>query len=42
VTVELGATVSIVQVDCAGVASVFPAASRARTSKVWLPSESEE
>jgi len=37
--VELGATVSIAQVDCAGVASVFPAVSTARTLKVWLPSE---
>ena len=34
----LGAAVSIVQVWLAGVASVLPAWSVARTSKVWLPS----
>src|SRR6185295_13503005 len=33
-----GATVSTVQVTEAGVGSMLPAASRARTSKVWLPS----
>ena len=37
--VELGAIVSTVHVYCAGEASVFPAASVARTLKVWLPSE---
>ena len=37
--VVLGATVSTVHVYCAGEASVFPAASVARTLKVWLPSE---
>ncbi len=36
--VELGAAVSIVQVKLAGVASVLPAASVARTWKVWEPS----
>ncbi len=35
-----GAVRSIVQVSLAGVASVFPAASVARTSKVWLPAPS--
>jgi hypothetical protein len=39
VTAELGATVSIDHVDWAGVASVLPAPSTARTLKVWLPSE---
>jgi hypothetical protein len=38
--VVFGAVVSIVQVDVAGDASVLPAASVARTSKVWLPSPS--
>ncbi len=33
-----GAGVSTVQVKLAGVASVLPAASMARTWKVWLPS----
>ena len=37
--VVLGAIVSTVHVYCAGEASVFPAASVARTLKVWLPSE---
>jgi hypothetical protein len=32
-----GAVVSIVHVKLAGVGSVFPAASVARTAKVWLP-----
>ena len=36
--VELGAVVSTTQVKLAGLASVFPAWSVARTSKVWLPS----
>src|SRR5919204_22413 len=36
----LGAAVSTVQVKLAGVASVFPAGSVARTSNVWLPSAS--
>src|SRR5260370_785454 len=36
--VVVGARGSIVQVELAGVASVLPAASVARTSKVWLPS----
>ena len=36
---ELGAVVSIVQVKDAGDASVLPAASVARTSKVCEPSE---
>jgi hypothetical protein len=35
-----GALVSIVQVRLAGLASVLPAASLARTWKVWLPSAS--
>ena len=35
---ELGAAVSIVQVKLAGVGSVLPAASVARTSKVCEPS----
>ena len=35
--VVCGAVVSIVHVWLAGLASVFPAASVARTSKVWLP-----
>src|SRR3989442_9371939 len=34
----LGAPVSITQVELSGVASVLPAASVARASKVWLPS----
>ena len=38
VTVEEGAVVSTSQVLVAGVASVLPTASVARTSKVWLPS----
>ena len=38
VIVVFGAVVSIVQVKLAGVASVLPAASVARTSKVWEPS----
>ena len=37
VTTEAGAVVSIVQVKLAGVASVLPAASVARTSKVCEP-----
>ena len=37
--VVLGATVSTVQVYWAAEASMFPAASVARTLKVWLPSE---
>ena len=40
--VEDGAIVSIVHVYWAGVGSVLPAASVARTSKVWLPSERPE
>jgi hypothetical protein len=40
VIVVFGATVSIVQVKLAGVASVLPAASVARTWNVWLPSAS--
>src|SRR6478672_1210142 len=36
--VTLGAPVSITQVWLAGVPSALPAASTARTSKVWLPS----
>ncbi len=40
--VVFGATVSTVHVYCAGEASVFPAASVARTLKVWLPSERPE
>ena len=39
--VVVGATVSTVKVACAGVASVLPAASVARTSKVWEPSFSD-
>ena len=35
-----GATVSTVQVRVASLASALPAASRARTRKVWLPSPS--
>ena len=38
VIVVFGAVVSTVQVKLAGVASVLPAASVARTSKVWEPS----
>ncbi len=38
VIVVLGAAVSIVQVKLAGVGSVLPEASVARTSKVWEPS----
>ena len=38
-TAELGAVVSTVHVKLAGVASVLPASSVARTWKVWLPSE---
>ena len=38
----VGAVVSIVQVELAGVASTFPAWSIARTSKVWEPSASPE
>ena len=38
VVVELGAVVSTSQVYEAGVLSVLPATSVARTSKVWLPS----
>jgi hypothetical protein len=38
--VVFGAVRSIVQVWLAGVASVLPAASVARTSKVWLPAPS--
>src|SRR6266481_4498361 len=38
--VVFGAVRSTVQVEPAGVASVFPAASVARTSKLWLPSPS--
>ena len=38
VIVVFGAAVSIVQVKLAGVASVLPAASVARTWKVWEPS----
>ena len=38
VIVVFGAVVSIVQVKLAGVGSVLPAASVARTSKVWEPS----
>ena len=37
-----GAAVSTVHVNCAGEASVFPAASVARTLKVWLPSKRPE
>jgi hypothetical protein len=37
-----GAAVSIVQVKLAGVASVLPAGSVARTWKVWLPAASAE
>jgi hypothetical protein len=37
-----GAAVSTVQVNVAGLASVLPNASRARTSKVWLPSARPE
>ncbi len=40
VIVVFGAAVSIVQVKLAGDASVLPAASVARTSKVWEPSAS--
>jgi len=40
VIVVSGAVVSTVQVRVAGVGSTFPAISAARTSKVWLPSES--
>ncbi len=36
-----GARLSIVQVKLAGVESVLPALSVARTSKVWLPSARE-
>ena len=36
-----GAAVSIVQVKLAGVGSTLPAASIARTEKVWEPSASE-
>jgi hypothetical protein len=42
VKTALGLTVSTVQVNWAGVASVFPASSVARTLKVWLPSERPE
>ena len=35
-----GAVRSIAQVELAGVVSVLPAGSVARTSKLWLPSES--
>ena len=37
VIVVLGAAVSIVHVELAGLASVLPAPSEARTSKVWEP-----
>ena len=37
VIVVSGASVSTVKARVAGVASVFPAASVARTLKVWLP-----
>ena len=37
-----GAAVSIVHVNCAGEASVFPAWSVARTLNVWLPSARPE
>jgi hypothetical protein len=37
-----GAVVSIVQVNEAGVASTFPAASTARTSNLWLASANPE
>jgi hypothetical protein len=40
--VVFGATVSTDHVYWAGVASVFPAWSVARTLKVWLPSERPE
>src|SRR3954469_24910904 len=40
-SVVSGAVRSIVQVEVAGVASVLPAVSVARTSNVWLPSPSE-
>ena len=36
---EDGATVSTVHVNCAGVGSVLPAPSVARTLKLWLPSQ---
>jgi len=39
---ETGGVVSIVHVYEAGLASVFPAASVARTWKVWLPSARAE
>jgi hypothetical protein len=35
-----GSVVSMVQVRVAGMGSVFPARSVARTSKVWVPSAS--
>ena len=38
----VGAVVSTVQVELAGVASMFPAWSIARTSKLWEPSASAE
>ena len=37
VSVVSGAAVSMVQVKLAGVGSVFPAGSVARTWKVWVP-----
>jgi hypothetical protein len=40
VMVVLGAEASIVQVWAAGLASVLPAGSVARTAKVWDPSAS--
>ena len=40
VMLTVGAAVSMVQVRAAGVASVLPDASVARTSNVWLPAES--
>src|SRR5437899_10420441 len=40
VMVVSGAVVSMVQVKLAGVASMFPAGSIARTWKVWLPAAS--
>ena len=39
VSVVSGAVVSMVHVKLAGVVSAFPAASRARTNNVWLPSD---
>ena len=38
----VGAVVSTVQVEVAGVASMLPAWSTARTSNLWEPSASEE